>query len=89
MNMLIVSRALQGTAGGGIMQMVNITISDLYSMRYDVVRNVLRVLADIPQEPCTVLWSLRTHVGSGGRNRSDLGRYFCSICHLAVGLESG
>ncbi|KAK4548540.1 hypothetical protein LTR36_009450 [Oleoguttula mirabilis] len=31
--MLIAARALQGTAGGGLMQLVIITISDLFSMR--------------------------------------------------------
>ena len=33
MGMLIAGRALQGTAGGGLMQLVTITISDLFSMR--------------------------------------------------------
>ncbi|KAK3716875.1 hypothetical protein LTR37_006225 [Vermiconidia calcicola] len=33
MRMLIAARALQGTAGGGLVQLVNITISDLFSMR--------------------------------------------------------
>lgn len=33
MAMLIAGRALQGTAGGGLMQLVSITISDLFSMR--------------------------------------------------------
>jgi MFS family permease len=36
--MLIIGRALQGTACGGIMQMVIITISDLFSMRSVVLR---------------------------------------------------
>ncbi|KAI4127673.1 MAG: hypothetical protein LQ341_006768, partial [Variospora aurantia] len=31
--MLIVGRALQGTAGGGLLQLVNIVISDIFSMR--------------------------------------------------------
>ncbi|KAI1780331.1 MFS general substrate transporter [Hypoxylon cercidicola] len=34
MPMLIVGRALQGTAGGGLMQLVSIIISDLFSMRH-------------------------------------------------------
>ena len=34
MKMLIVGRSLQGTAGGGLIQLVNIAISDLFSMRY-------------------------------------------------------
>lgn len=33
MSMLIAARALQGTAGGGLIQMVYITISDLFSVR--------------------------------------------------------
>ncbi|MCJ1383356.1 hypothetical protein MMC17_006469 [Xylographa soralifera] len=33
MQMLIAARALQGTAGGGLIQLVSITISDLFSMR--------------------------------------------------------
>ena len=33
MRILIAARALQGTAGGGLMQMVAITISDLFSVR--------------------------------------------------------
>ena len=33
MKMLIAARALQGAAGGGLMQMVTITISDLFSVR--------------------------------------------------------
>lgn len=33
MRMLIAARALQGTAGGGLMQLVSITISDLFSVR--------------------------------------------------------
>lgn len=33
MRMLIAARALQGTAGGGLIQLVTITISDLFSMR--------------------------------------------------------
>lgn len=33
MTMLIVGRACQGTAAGGLIQLVNITVSDLFSMR--------------------------------------------------------
>lgn len=33
MKMLIVGRTLQGTAGGGLIQLVTITVSDLFSMR--------------------------------------------------------
>ncbi|RHZ43902.1 MDR family MFS transporter [Aspergillus thermomutatus] len=34
MTMLIVGRALQGTAGGGLMQLVMIVVSDLFSVRH-------------------------------------------------------
>lgn len=34
MPMLIAGRAIQGTAGGGMLQMVNIVISDIFSVRY-------------------------------------------------------
>lgn len=34
MRVLIVGRALQGTAGGGLFQLVNIVISDIFSMRH-------------------------------------------------------
>lgn len=34
MRMLIAARALQGTAAGGLIQLVNITISDLFSVRH-------------------------------------------------------
>jgi len=44
MKMLIVGRSLQGAAGGGLIQLVNIVISDLFSMRY-------------PFPPITVIWS--------------------------------
>lgn len=40
MEMLIAGRALQGVAGGGLLQLVTIIISDLFSVRYDVL-NVL------------------------------------------------
>jgi MFS family permease len=35
MKMLIAGRALQGAAGGGLIMMVNVVISDIFSMRYD------------------------------------------------------
>lgn len=31
--MLIIGRAFQGTAGGGLVQLVNIVVSDIFSMR--------------------------------------------------------
>lgn len=36
MNDLIIGRAFQGTAGGGVSQMVFITLSDIFSMRYGI-----------------------------------------------------
>lgn len=37
MEMLIVGRAFQGTAGGGLIQLVYVTISDLFSLRFDYI----------------------------------------------------
>jgi MFS family permease len=36
MKMLIIGRAFQGTAGGGLIQLVMITICDLFSMRFAI-----------------------------------------------------
>jgi len=36
MEMLIVGRAFQGAAGGGLIQLVYVTISDMFSMRFDI-----------------------------------------------------
>lgn len=35
MGMLIAMRAIQGAAGGGLIILVNICISDLFSMRFE------------------------------------------------------
>jgi MFS family permease len=37
MTRLIVGRAFQGTAGGGLVQLVNITLSDIFSVRYVII----------------------------------------------------
>ena len=34
MKMLVAGRALQGTAGGGLILLVNIILSDMFSLRY-------------------------------------------------------
>jgi MFS family permease len=44
MKMLIIGRACQGTAGGGLMQLVNVTVSDLFSLRFPLYIHVLTVL---------------------------------------------
>lgn len=36
MSMLIAGRAVQGVAGGGLIQLSIITISDIFSMRYEI-----------------------------------------------------
>lgn len=38
MTMLIAGRAVSGVAGGGLIQLVTVTISDLFSVRYAFVR---------------------------------------------------
>jgi len=51
MKMLIIGRAFQGTAAGGLIQLVNITISDLFSMRSEMLH---------PLTPNLVLTSYRS-----------------------------
>lgn len=46
MTMLIVGRAMEGVAGGGLIQLVTITISDLFSVRYAILSTV-RVRVDV------------------------------------------
>lgn len=53
MAMLIAARALQGTAGGGILQMVIITIADLFSLR---MRSLFVALLEL-------IWTLAGGVG--------------------------
>ena len=48
--MLVVGRALQGTAAGGLLQLVNIVISDIFSMRYDSVVQWLLSLVNIDSQ---------------------------------------
>ena len=48
MKMLIIGRAIQGTAGGGLIQMVTITISDLFSMRSLLSPQHMSLFADAP-----------------------------------------
>ena len=45
MEMLIAGRALQGVAGGGLLQLVTIIISDLFSVRYDTLTTYIMILA--------------------------------------------
>lgn len=73
MAMLIVGRALQGTAGGGLIQLVIITISDMFSMRSDAhwpCPGRFWTAADIAQEPQPLSWSPGVHVGLGWRSWS-------------------
>ena len=48
--MLIIGRAFQGTAGGGLIQLVTIVISDMFSMRLVGIHPMLDNLLTIDQE---------------------------------------
>lgn len=70
--MLIIGRALQGTACGGIMQMVIITISDLFSMRSvikhrDIQKRSLRLISSRSRSLylglLEVMWAIAGGVG--------------------------
>lgn len=82
--MLIAARALQGAAGGGIIQLVNITISDLFSMRQ---RTLFLGLVN-------VVWALAGGIGPliGGAFAQTIGwRWICKYlstlyCNLRLPL---
>lgn len=44
MAMIISGRAIQGVGGGGIIILANISVSDLFSMRYDRIDSLLVLL---------------------------------------------
>ena len=68
MQMLIVGRALQGVAGGGLLQLVTIIISDLFSVRQELMEIYSYILAYkliMLQTPKPISWTDGIHVGSG------------------------
>jgi hypothetical protein len=64
MAMLIAGRAVQGAAGGGLVLLANITVSDLFDMRY-VHAYQIQSETDTPQaaKPCP--WISRVRLGYG------------------------
>ena len=76
MPMLITARALQGTAGGGILQMVIITISDLFSLRK---RSLFVALLE-------VIWTLAGGVGPllGGAFAQYVSWRWCFYINLPI-----
>jgi len=87
MAMLIVGRALQGSAGGGLIQLVNITISDLFSMRSEThwtYPSGFWVAADIAQESEPLSWSPGVHVGFGRWCWSYPRRCLFTVCVVAL-----
>lgn len=70
MKMLIIGRSLQGTAGGGMVQLVMITISDIFSIRLAFVPMYSRMnsLTDDYQTSKSLFWLARS--GLDSRRRS-------------------
>ena len=89
MAMIIAGRAIQGVGGGGIIILANISVSDLFSMRYgwtrlkySVIKGGLMLTAF--QRSTYVLWSLWCYLGycwcSGTYHR----RCFHYECYMEV-----
>ena len=99
MGMLLAARAIQGIGGGGIIILVNICISDLFSMRK---RGMFREQLLGERERSTylvgvngrltycacyyrnILWCHGHGLGSGERNRSHPRRHFHEQSHLEM-----
>lgn len=81
MRMLISARALQGTAGGGLIQLVNITISDLFSQRSRTLYLGL----------CEVIWALAGGLGPilGGAFTQLVSWRWCFWINLPVSGTTG
>lgn len=76
MQMLIAGRAIQGTAGGGLICMVNVSISDLFSVRERTLWLGL----------CEGIWALAGAVGPllGGAFAQLAGWRWCFWCNLPI-----
>ena len=71
--MLIIGRAFQGTAGGGLIQLVNIVVSDMFSMR--LVSKIDRVTVGTDGRVGREVYIL-VSVNSSGRLLEVLARYW-------------
>ncbi|KAL9011786.1 MAG: hypothetical protein Q9173_003402, partial [Seirophora scorigena] len=88
MLMLIVGRALQGTAGGGLLQLVNIVISDMFSMRFDGPPNTPKLSLRICRDntlSCSLFRSATKRKAQQIRQRS----LYLGLCEFVWALASG
>jgi MFS family permease len=76
MQMLVIGRSIQGTAGGGLICMVNVSISDLFSVRERALWLGL----------CEGIWALSGAVGPllGGVFAQTVGWRWCFWCNLPI-----
>ena len=76
MQMLLVGRSLQGAAGGGLICMVNVSISDLFSVRE---RSLWLGL-------CEGIWALSGAIGPllGGAFAQEASWRWCFYCNLPI-----
>jgi hypothetical protein len=88
MEALIIGRAFQGTAGGGLILLVHVCISDLFSLRYDcaLYEDMVTSTNCVSQSAKLIHGSYRGYLGFSRRGRPNPGRRFCFTCLMAVVL---
>lgn len=85
MAMLLVGRATQGAGGGGIIVLVNICVTDLFSVRYvGAHADLLFLITNSSQRTADVLRYLWCDVGDCGCAWPNYWRCFYDQCILAV-----
>jgi hypothetical protein len=84
--MLIVARAIQGIGGGGLLTLVNISIGDLFSMRYGYPAKNAQTneMSNMIQNSRYVLRNRGLCMGSRERDWSIIGRSFYTKSLLAM-----
>lgn len=90
MTMLIAGRALQGTAGGGLMQLVMIVVSDLFSVRLVLIAKLAVLFEEDYLDSLQAAKSLPRytgiHVDDFWRSWPSSRRSFLGICFVEMEL---
>lgn len=81
---IIAGRAVQGIGGGGIIILANISVSDLFSLRYGDFLIGDGIKLTFIQRSSDVLWSFRCNLGHRRRSWSRYWWSFHHKCDLAL-----
>lgn len=84
--MLIGGRAVQGIGGGGLLTLVNISISDLFSMRFVSLCRMCGLSVNSAQNAEHLLWLDRYGLGCCRSVGTRIRWSFYSVCELAMVL---